>query len=135
MVRFRPICTDTRVPSISITVLPLRYQPRDLVENSLGSASSCWLPMVIATGLAFARKSARVMGQVVFLAMTVVPGTGAFHARCKSPLNGGIIPRPRGATASRLSAAPAFFAGGRDVRSPGRLPPGVTEPVEGEPGD
>src|SRR5207302_11306266 len=98
-------------------------------------AWGCRVPAVPGTALALARKSARLMGQGVVLAMTVVPGRGAFHARCKSPLNGGIIPRPRGATASRLSAGPAFFADRRGLRSPGRLAPRVTEPVAWEPGD
>src|SRR5437879_1268673 len=37
-VRFRPICTATGTPSISMVVLPLRYQPSEPVENSLTGA-------------------------------------------------------------------------------------------------
>src|SRR5262249_14371978 len=38
IVRFKPICTETAVPPISIIVLPLRYQPSEPVENSFTSA-------------------------------------------------------------------------------------------------
>src|SRR4051812_34743557 len=77
MVRFRPIWTGTRTPSTSTVVLALRYQPSDPVENSLTSASSCWLPIITVTCLALARNSARVIGQVVFLAMTIPQKVGS----------------------------------------------------------
>lgn len=59
--------TDTGCPSISIVVRPLTYQPREPVENSLTSAICGTPPMLTVIGLALARKSVRLMGQVVFL--------------------------------------------------------------------
>src|SRR4051812_35917172 len=70
MVRFMPICTDTGVPPTSMVILPLRYQPSEPVENSLTSACNGTSPTLTVTALALVRKSLRVMGQVVFLAMT-----------------------------------------------------------------
>src|SRR5205823_11846212 len=68
------ICTDTSWPPMSMVVLPLRYQPSEPVENSLTSAWSGTLLMATVTGLALARKSARLIGQVVFLAMRILLG-------------------------------------------------------------
>src|SRR5206468_1008945 len=51
-VRFRPSWTCTGVPSISRTVLPLRYQPNEPVENSLMGTTIGTSLMVTVTGLA-----------------------------------------------------------------------------------
>src|SRR4051812_31833786 len=69
MVKFRPTCTGTLTPSISTLILLLRYQPSDPVENSLTSASSLLSPICTTIGLALVRKSARLIGQVVFFAI------------------------------------------------------------------
>src|SRR5262249_15666136 len=68
-VRFMPIWTDTGTPPISMVVLPLRYQPREPVENSFTSAVSGTSPIRTTTGLALLRNSPRLTGQLVFLAI------------------------------------------------------------------
>src|SRR5436305_1082572 len=82
-----PICTETGVPPTSIVVLPFRYQPSEPVENSLTSACKGISPILTVTGLAFARNSSRLIGQVVFFAITSsgmgtwIPNTQAsYHA-------------------------------------------------------
>jgi membrane associated rhomboid family serine protease len=54
IVRFIPICTATGVPPTSIVVLPLRYQPKEPVENSFTIACIGTLLIVTVTGLALA---------------------------------------------------------------------------------
>src|SRR6266436_4168655 len=66
IVKLRPSCTCTGVPSISMTVLPLRYQPSDPVENSLVGTIMGTSQTVMVTGLARLRNCSRVMGQFVF---------------------------------------------------------------------
>src|SRR5262249_27651486 len=98
---FKPICTETGFPPTSIVVFPLRYQPSDPVENSLTSAWSGTLPIVTVTGFAACRKSARVMGQVVFFAMIfLLEWSGRAGAAAIRP---GIIPCPRGEAASPVA--------------------------------
>src|SRR6266545_5608925 len=69
-VRFSPICTDTMVPSMSMVVFSLRFQPSEPVENSLTPTTKVRSPMVTLIGLALARNWARVTGHEVFFAMT-----------------------------------------------------------------
>src|SRR5262249_36914472 len=77
MVRLSPTCTGTLTPSTCRVILVLMFQPSEPVENSLTSAS-CSLPsMITLTGLAPLRNWARVMGQVLFLAIGAPPGDQA----------------------------------------------------------
>src|SRR5262245_47883550 len=69
MVRFMPIWTATATPPTSIVVLPFRYHPNEPVENSLTSAWSGTSPILMPIGFALVRKSVRLMGQIVFLAI------------------------------------------------------------------
>src|SRR5437588_1081895 len=87
MVKLTPICTDTGVPLMSITVLPFRYQPSEPVENSLTSAIMSLPLMLILMGLAWPRKSARLIGQVDFLAM--IPSHLRFGVRTPSVVRPG----------------------------------------------
>src|SRR5712691_6011938 len=85
MVKFMPIWTLTVLPLISIWILPLRYQPREPVANSLTSAVCGTSPITTLMALAWARNSSRVIGQVVF-AMIAPEGKDSLSS-------GGIIPR------------------------------------------
>src|SRR5947209_13584401 len=72
MVKFRPICTATRLPPISTVVLPLRYQPSEPVEKPFFSAKIASWPLIDTfKSSAFSQNSARLIGQVVFLAMRI----------------------------------------------------------------
>lgn len=62
---FIPICTDTALPSMLITVLPFRYQPKLPVENDLTSASMSWPLIEIFNGSAFSMNCVAVTGQEV----------------------------------------------------------------------
>src|SRR5262245_8324424 len=88
-----PICTVTGLPPMSRVILSLTFQPSEPVENSLGLAWYSRSPIRTVSGLAWVRNSARLMGQFVFLAMTV------FLVR--EPLA-----RPRGRTAGPGPGAP-----------------------------
>src|SRR5687768_6755136 len=77
---FIPIWTETALPSIEITVLPLRYQPKLPVENSFTSASMSWPLIVILSGSAFSANCAALMGQEVLGGMAAVsPETGVMR--------------------------------------------------------
>src|SRR5947209_19777050 len=72
MVKFRPICTATRLPPISTVVLPLRYQPSEPVEKPFFSAKIASWPLIDTfKSSALSQNSARLIGQVVFLAMRI----------------------------------------------------------------
>src|SRR6185437_10735313 len=61
MVRFKPTCTITSLPSTSTAILSLMFQPSDPVENSLTMAIISLPPMTTGTGLAAVRNCSRVM--------------------------------------------------------------------------
>src|SRR5262245_32815070 len=65
IVRFSPTCTVTFTPFTSTTVLPFKYQPREPVENSRGSASMGAPAIATSTGLAPSRNCWRVIGLAV----------------------------------------------------------------------
>src|SRR5437764_1245252 len=108
MVRFMPIWTDTGVPPTSIVVLPLRYQPSEPVENSFTSACRGTPFTVTVTGLALLRKSPRLMGQLVFFAMRILPKRAKLTREldyASRKTGGGIIPRLGGAARCIPAAA------------------------------
>src|SRR5262249_40037598 len=112
IVRFKPICTATGVPLISTVVLPFRYQPSEPAENSRTSAISGTPLMVTVTGLAFAWKSARLIAQVVFLAIAVVPPR-EFGGRCtgREPAGRHHTTPPRGGRKQDLPRRRFFLRG------------------------
>src|SRR5207248_9758297 len=71
----------------SMTVLPVRYQPNEPVENSLVGTTIGTSLMVIVTGLAWSRNWERVMGQMDFFAIA------SSLKRAASLASAGIIPR------------------------------------------
>src|SRR5229473_4926210 len=89
IVKFIPICTATGVPPTSIVVLPLRYQPREPVENSFTMACIGTLLIATDTGLALARNSERLTGQVVLAMKYLLAG---YSNRPLGAANGGMIP-------------------------------------------
>src|SRR5207248_7984473 len=69
IVKLRPICTATGLPSMVIVILPLRYHTSEPVENSLTGACMGVPLMTTSTGLACCRNWVCVMGHEVLTAM------------------------------------------------------------------
>ena len=105
MVMFRPICTATGVPSTSMLTLPLRYQPNEPVEKCLTSADSDWPAMLTIIGFALLRKSARLIGQAVFLAIGVLPPWRSWETATRRTARQNRIIPPYGKPASVIIKA------------------------------